>query len=474
MPAVSDTTRTLTYSELSERSISIAAAISRHGVRTGDAVVVAQERTTDAIATVLGLACVGAAYVPVDPSEPELRIRRILDGAGAACAVVDALGLEQLAAVDVPILDVSAITSSVDVAPVHAELAYILYTSGSTGIPKGVEVTQENVLSLLAGSTAWADVQPTDVWASFHAFTFDISIWEIWGSLTTGGHLVLLPRSAQRDVAHLDQLLRQFRIAHLCQTPTALRWFGAHVGRHGIPPDLRSLFICGERLDFHTLEPFQSKIAANALHAWNLYGPTEATVYALGHRITVDEISSDRSVIGKPLPHIDVKLEQRADSFELLLGGEGVARGYRGDPDLTSERFPVIEGSRWYRTGDIVRKLENQELEFLGREGGFVKVRGYRVEPDEVVAALCAHSSVADAGVCVLEVRGYESLVAAVVLHEGEAFEDSELRRHTASLLPEYMRPSRIVPIARLPRLPSAKLDRVALAEVVSDRLSNP
>ena len=483
-PAVSDEEGTSTYAELRRQAFGVAGRLAYAGVARGDAVLVAAGRTREAVAAILGVALAGAVYVPLGPDEPAPRVSAIVEDSGAAVALADALAAGTLGSAGLRVLDLAAgpgpgPAPGAGGAPPSLgtdDLAYVFFTSGSTGRPKGVEITHGSFAAFLAGARTWAGLGRDDVLACFHAFTFDISLWELWGPLTYGAHVVVVPQLAQIDAALLLETLASRRVTRLHQTPTALRQLGAAVARAGVPESLRSLFVGGERLDFRWLEPFAEAMAERRLEPWNLYGPTETTIAATGRPIRLEETRVEApSLIGRALPHVEVGVFDEdgapAREGELVISGPGVGRGYRGLAG--DERFGRDAlGRRVFRTGDLVRVDEGGELEFLGRSGGFVKVRGYRIEPDEVTTALESHPDVIEAAVCATDALGEaDELAAAVVLQPASTVTDRDLRRHVGARLPAHMRPARIVVVDALPRLPSAKLDRNGVHELVADLL---
>jgi acyl-coenzyme A synthetase/AMP-(fatty) acid ligase len=250
--------------------------------------------------------------------------------------------------------------------------------------------------------------------------------------------------------------------------------FAGRVAEIGVPKRLARLLLAGERLDFGALEPFLPAVASGGLEVWNVYGPTEATVYATAYRVTAGDIRRERrSLIGRPLPGVGVRIDRpAADGVgELWLTGPGIADGYLDDIQLTERQFPRGYGQRWYRTGDLVRDVGDGVLEFAGRNGGYLKIRGFRVEPGEVVAAVTAYPGVAAAAVAVIAASQGDVLVCAVVRGSGKTLSELELRRHLGHTLPSHMRPGRIVFIDRLPRLSSGKLDPHALRNLVEQRI---
>ena len=370
-----------TYGELQRRAKQIAAAcIAAAG--PGRPVVVCCERSAAAVAGIVGAAYAGSPFVPMDTDEPAARLAQILRIANPGVAIVDSTGAERFSELGIPMVDVSP--SKQDPAAFAAtplDLAYILFTSGSTGVPKGVEVPEASLVSFLVGARSWAALTPTDVVASFHSFTFDISMWEVWGALTHGSTLVVLPRISQVDPQRLVHELHANGVTRLCQTPTAIRQLCNSMGV--VPASIKSIFICGEKLDFAILEPLVPSVRSGQVALFNLYGPTEATIYATGYRISATDIEREpRSLIGSSLPHVATALIANGrqvftpgDEGEILLSGPGVARGYRQNPEETARRFVGDGPRRSFATGDIARLVEHNGLEFLGRSGGWSSVR---------------------------------------------------------------------------------------------------
>jgi amino acid adenylation domain-containing protein len=459
----------ITYGALCERASAIAAKLAERGLAEGQVIVTA-DRSAEAVAAFVGVAWAGAVYVPVDPEEPGNRVQKILESSGARAVVCTAACEPFAAGLGLPYICTSnlGVSGRRPMAPRRGEGAYMLFTSGSTGVPKGVQVTTSNLTALLAGAQSWARPSDRDVWACFHAFTFDISVWEIWGALTNGASVVVMPRTAQLDPLMLCELLEKHRVTRLCQTPTALAALMTRAS-NDVPSSLHSLFIAGERLDFQTLAPVAPKLEQGSLEAWNLYGPTETTVYATGRRISPSEARREhRSLIGLALPHVQVDVRdehglprESGEEGEIWISGSGVADGYMPRSHPSNENFGWSDGVRYFRTGDYARSVDG-DIEFIGRRNGFVKVRGFRIEPDEVAHAIRSHDQVADTLVVDVHVGSRTELVAVVVRADSR-LADRALRDYVAQQLPTYMRPARIVFVDRLPMLPSAKIDREAV-----------
>ena len=435
----------LTYRELQERAGRVARRMIAGGLRPEQRVAVLAERSPDLIVNLLAVLQAGGAYLPLDPAHPQERRDWMVRDAGAI-----PLTLEETEA-DLP-----------QVLP--DSLAYVMYTSGSTGTPKGVAVTHRNVVRLVRGAD-YAEMDHT--WLQLAPVSFDASTLEIWAPLLNGGRLVLFPGR----IASLEELARVIERRGVTSAWLTAGLFHEMVdGRlDGLAP-LRQLLAGGD-----VISPDHARRVREAhpgLALINGYGPTEGTTFTCCHRIlTMEETVGETVPIGRPIANarayvLDGRLDPQPVGAwgELYAGGDGLARGYLGRPDLTAERFVPDpfggEGERLYRTGDSVRWRADGTLEFQGRLDSQLKIRGFRVEPGEVEAALLACPGVSRGAVTVID----KSLAAFWV---GEARAD-ELRARLRERLPEPMVPTRYVPIPDLPLTPNGKVDRRALAALAS------
>ncbi|WP_412543323.1 amino acid adenylation domain-containing protein [Longispora sp. K20-0274] len=470
-PAVTDDTRTLSYRQLDEAADRLAARLRALGVGPGDLVGLGTGRTVDSPVAILAILRAGAAYVPLDPGYPADRLRMMVADARITALVGDpahhhGLGADRVvdprAALDGPHAGGPVVPASAGVGP-H-DPAYVIYTSGSTGRPKGCVVTHGNVLALLDAALPLFDVDSTDRWSLFHSISFDFSVWELWAAFATGATVVMVPGAAALSGEGLVEFLARERITVLSQVPSVFRSLAVAHRQAGRPPlALRYVVFGGESVDLDAAREFAGDAGPRMV---NMYGITETTVHATFHELT----PADRgSPIGRPLGHLNIEL--RADDGspvppgepgELWLTGPGVSAGYLHRPDLTAARFPTVDGRRYYRSGDLARQAPDGRLEYLGRTDQQVKLRGFRIELGEIEAVLRAHPQVADAGVAVwTSPAGARFLVGCVA----PAVPD-DLRAYAGRTLPAHMVPSRYVPVPALPRTPSGKLDRAALAEV--------
>ncbi|WP_261720514.1 non-ribosomal peptide synthetase [Streptomyces sp. FZ201] len=442
----------VSYGELNARANRVAHALIGAGVGRGDLVAVRMGRGADLVAALLGVWKAGAAYVPVDPAYPVERQEWLL----ADCvpvAVVESVPVEG------PECD------PVGVGGEPGDVAYVIYTSGSTGRPKGVVVEHRQVVRLFRAAGEWCRVGAGDVWSFFHSFAFDFSVWEVFGALTSGGSVVVVPGEVARSAEEFYALVCGEGVTVLSQTPSAFAQLVAVRGVRALPHALRYVVLGGEALEPGVLRPwFACEPGVTVL---NMYGITEATVHVTVRRVTEADVGLSVSPIGVPLGDMRAYvLDGRMRPVpvgvvgELYVGGAGVARGYLGRPELTAERFledPFVPGGRVYRTGDLVRCSVSGELEYVGRNDAQVKVRGYRIEPGEVEAALLECPGVREAAV----IARQDSLVAYFVGEDTGTTED--LRQSLTQRLPSYLVPSAYVRLDAFPLTVNGKLDRSAL-----------
>jgi nonribosomal peptide synthetase DhbF len=341
------------------------------------------------------------------------------------------------------------------------------------------------VLRLFQATERWFGFGAGDVWTLFHSYAFDFSVWEMWGALLHGGRLVVVPFETSRDPGAFRALLAAERVTVLNQTPSAFRQLAAadEAAGGGDDLELRCVVFGGEALDPGSLRPWVERHGDARPRLVNMHGITETTVHDSFRPVTRADVEAGAaSPIGRPLPDgrlyvLDPAGEPAPPGVpgEMCVGGAGVARGYLGRPELTAERFVPdpfagVPGARAYRSGDRVRRLASGELEYLGRVDHQVKVRGFRIEPGEVEAAVAAHPAVRQALVLAREDRpGDRQLVAYVVAADGGAVEPRGLREWTAERVPDYMVPAAFVVLETIPLTPNGKVDRRALPPPVRE-----
>ncbi|WP_149183671.1 non-ribosomal peptide synthetase [Streptomyces sp. TRM49041] len=470
--AVRHGTTTLDYAALDRWSEAIAHRMRDRGVRHGDPVAVCLGRGPAAVAALLGTLKAGAHYIPVDPAAPAERTRTVLADAGVRHALVDDTAelpgpLELvMAGANAPVREVPSLAPT----STPADLAYVLYTSGSSGTPKGVMIEHRSVTHFSRTIARAYEIGVGDRVLHFAPLTFDVSVFEIFTTLLAGGELVIATDDERRDPALLQARLRDDAVT-VAELPPALLPLLDQAGL----PDLRLVSVGGEAFPGKLVAEW----TAGERRFVNGYGPTEATV-----AVTLMDCtgSYDRNPpIGRPMPgHQAFVLDERLRPVppgvpaELCVAGPGVARGYLGRPELTAERFvtnPYADGpetERLYRTGDLVRWLPGGNLEFLGRTDRQLKLRGHRIEPGEVEAVLVGHPSVQQAVAVAQPAAGGERMLVAYVTVEqvgayaSEVADAEGLRAYAASRLPGYMVPVVMV-LEELPLTPHGKVDTAAL-----------
>jgi amino acid adenylation domain-containing protein/FkbM family methyltransferase len=414
----------LIYRELNEKSNLQAFTLIEKGVRPDTIVGIKVERSLEMIIGIMGILKAGGAYLPIDPDYPQERINYMLADSGAKIVLTS----DAINRVPTPNhLSFHPSTLLPFYPSQSSSLAYIIYTSGTTGKPKGSLIEHRNVVSLMVHDHYLFKFGSSDVWTMFHSYCFDFSVWEMYGALLYGGKLVIISRNMARDPQQNLQILKEQQVTVLNQTPSAfyqLAW--QELESPGKNLRLRYVIFGGEALAPARLKPWKEKYPRTKLI--NMFGITETTVHVTYKEIDQNEIESNISNIGGPLPTLNVyimdrnqKLQPIGAAGELFVGGAGVCRGYLNQPGLTAEKFghdfwdcqdqKLLRGvqgggfleksspgrRRLYKTGDLGRWQPNGNIEYLGRIDHQVKIRGYRVELGEIEAQLMRHFAVKEA-----------------------------------------------------------------------------
>ncbi|HVH12265.1 MAG TPA: amino acid adenylation domain-containing protein, partial [Longimicrobium sp.] len=471
-PALAWDAEVLTYGELDARADRLAQRLVRRGVGPEDRVGVLLERGADLVVAILAVLKAGGCYVPLDPAYPPERLRWMMTDAGIRTVVSRGEVDIPMEHADVVLLDADPVPDGSGAgppprprrSPVAENLAYVFYTSGSTGRPKGVMVSHREVVQLVS-VLPYLRMGPGDRVAQASSTSFDAAVFEIWAALANGATLVGIPRDVLLSTPALARTLRSERITFLYQTAGQL---GHHVREQAdVYASLHQLVFGAEAAGTEGVRRLlRDGRPANVLH---VYGPTETTVWCTTE--PVDALAEDAlSVpIGRPVPNaraavVDASLLPLPPGLpgELCVGGACVARGYLGRPALTAERFvPDAHGppgARMYRTGDRVRWKADGRVEFLGRLDAQVKLRGMRVEPGEVEAALEACPGIRQARAVVREDAPGDRRLVAYVVQDGES-DAEEWRARLRRTLPEHMIPAAFVSLDALPLTANGKLD---------------
>jgi amino acid adenylation domain-containing protein len=468
----------LSFAELDERSSRLASFLVGLGVGSEVLVGICVERSVQMLVGLLGVLKAGGAYVPIDPAYPVERQAFMLSDSGAPVVLtqerlVEGLPVEGVEVVcldrDWPVVaGCSAVAPEVVCDP--EQLAYVIYTSGSTGKPKGVQITHRSLVNFLWSMRDRPGLGADDVLVAVTTLSFDIAGLELYLPLVVGARLVIAEGEVVSDPRALAGLLESSGATVLQATPTTWRMlvdsgWSAGGGLKGL---------CGgEALPVVLAD----RLVAVGVELWNMYGPTETTIWSTCYRVPGGEgsISIGRPIANTTLLILDESMQPVPDGEigELWIGGDGLARGYRGRPDLTEERFvadPFDEtaGARIYRTGDLARYRADGNVEFLGRIDHQVKVNGFRIELGEIETVLARHPDVADA-VVVARGEGASAELAAYVVPK-QAVAAYELREYAAEKLPVYMVPSTVTPLGAFPLTPNGKVDRKALPEPTRSR----
>ncbi|MBP2455952.1 non-ribosomal peptide synthetase [Mycolicibacterium lutetiense] len=455
--------RSMSYRELDEASNRLAHHLTGHGAGPGECVALVLNRSVDAIVAILAVLKTGAAYLPLDPAYPDARIAVVVSDARpvAAVTVGGLVGrLDRLGVVVVDVADrrIEAQSSSALPVPTGDDIAYVIYTSGTTGVPKGVAVPHSNVAGLL--SSLELGLPPAGVWSQWHSYSFDVSVWEIFGALLSGGRLVVVPDAVAGSPDELHALLIAEQVTVLNQTPSA----AAALSSEGL--ESAALVVAGEACPVELVDRW----APNRLMV-NGYGPTETWYTSFSAPLVAGSgvVPIGVPVSGAAFFVLDPWLRPVPAGVvgELYVAGSGLACGYLGRGGLTGSRFvacPFAAGQRMYRTGDLVSWGSDGQLLYLGRADEQVKIRGYRIELGEVQAVLAGLEGVGQAAVIAREDRpGDKRLVGYVTESSSGTVDSVTARTALAQRLPSYMVPAAVVVLDALPLTVNGKLDRRAL-----------
>jgi amino acid adenylation domain-containing protein len=469
---------TLTYRMLDESADELAHELRQQGVAPEVLVGICMDKTPEMIIGILAVLKAGGAYVPLDPRSPAARMAEaplhLVLTADVPASHLGSFGCPLLS-VDSGAAHTAATPSAQVVRPAGTvqpdNLAYVIFTSGSTGQPKGVAVEHRSVVYSTLARTA---LYPSSrAFLLLSAMTSDSAVAGIFGTLTRGGALHLPAPGTEADVVEIGRLIKEHAIDATVTLPSLYDLLLDTAEPNSLR-SLRTVTVAGERCP--TALPVKSRAKLPAVELYNEYGPTEASVWCTVWRASEEDIANLATVpIGRPTPGTSIsildgagRLVPRGEQGELAVSGPGVARGYHGRPDLTDRVFDADPygppGVRRYRTGDLARFRADGQLEFLGRIDRQVKIRGHRVEPDEVEAAMANHSGVRQVAV-IADEQGVQVRLAA--FFTGDPIAPSRLQEHLRGTLPAHMVPSRISRIDAFPATANGKIDRNALVTLL-------
>ncbi|MBG6069641.1 non-ribosomal peptide synthetase [Micromonospora ureilytica] len=483
--AVSDGARELTYRQVDEASTVLAARLAAVGVGRGTLVGLCVQRSVSLVVAMVAVLKTGAGYVPLDPGHPHARLRAVLADAGCPVVVGDASWRGVFTEVPTFVAIDDAGTDDVGgsftpVAVCDDDTAYIIYTSGSTGKPKGVRVTHRNVLRLFTTTDELFDFTHTDVWSMFHSAAFDFSVWEIYGALLHGAHVVVVAHTTTRDPDAMWHLIRERHVTVLSQTPTAFANLAKAAAATAHPPtDLRYVIFGGELLQPATLTTWATHYGTTTPHLVNMYGITETTVHVTHHTITPEDLTQPHSPIGRALPDLTIDLLDPDGNpvpdntlGEMFISGPGLSLGYHQRPALTAHHFPPNPHphhhthTRRYRTGDTATRQPDGTYHYHGRTDHQIQLRGYRIEPHEIEHTLQTHPHVHTAHITLTTTTDHPHLTAHITLTPhtpNNPHTQKTIRNHLNHHLPPHMIPTHIHTHTHLPTTTNGKIDPTQL-----------
>ncbi len=462
---------TLSYGGLDRRANQLAHHLAGLGIGPERLVAIAVSRSASMLVGLLGIMKAGGAYVPVDPTYPAERVEYMLENAGASVLVTEEKLLDSLPTVEAHVVCLDRDWSEVEREAADApstrataeNLAYVIYTSGSTGKPKGVEIPHRALVNFVWTMKDRPGLARDDVLLAVTTLSFDIAGLELYLPLVSGARVVIAPEVATSNPAELARMIDRFGVTVMQATPTTWRML---VDAGWSPPRHLKALCGGEALPLALADA----LVERNLELWNMYGPTETTIWSTTAPITTrgEPLTIGRPIANTTLYVLDESLRPVAVGAEgeLHIGGDGMARGYRGRPDLTAERFipnPFDPDARIYKTGDLVRYRESGEVEYIGRLDHQVKVRGFRIELGEIETVLSRHPAVNSAVAMAREDSPGDPRVVAYVIQDGNPAAANELREYVGRSLPPYMVPSAVVTLDEFPLTPNGKIDRKAL-----------
>ncbi|MEO5330729.1 MAG: amino acid adenylation domain-containing protein [Magnetococcus sp. YQC-5] len=483
-PALDFEHTTLSYRMLNEQANQLAHHLMASGVQPGTLVGISLERSLETVIGLLAILKAGGAYVPMDPNHPKERLGLMIEDAQLSFMVVQSALMAHLpphqARMIVLDRDEAVIRQhpttnpNTQVTPQHP--AYVIYTSGSTGRPKGVVVLHGRLTRMFLVTRNWFHFDEQDVWSLFHAFSFDFSVWEMWGALLFGGRLVVVSRATSRSPEAFYDLLHTKQITVLNLNPSVFQALTSlEESGHVKQLSLRLVIFGAEPLKVQNLRPWFDRHGDQTPQLINLYGITESTVHTTYHALSRADLQETNLKIGPPraelhpLYILDDHLQPVPIGVpgQLYVGGGCLAIGYLDQPELTAKAFlpdPFCDypESRLQKTGDLARFLPDGNIAFLGRKDYQVKVRGFRIELGEIEAVLVQHPDVYEAAVTTWEEHPGEKQLVAFVEAPGTqpASQPEQLRAFLKRKLPDYMIPTRFVVMETLPRSPNGKVDR--------------
>ena len=480
--------QSLTYQELNIKANQLARKLLKSGIKPEQIVGVILDRSLELVVAIYGILKAGGAYLPIDPEYPEDRINFMIEDASLDLVITSNQFTEKIKEDNVSFFNLEPGAKNVDdetaenleISANPEQLAYVIYTSGSTGKPKGVMIEHRSICNRLVWMQEEYQLMQEDRVLQKTPFSFDVSVWEFFWPLLFGARLVIAKPEGHKDSSYLIDLITASKITTIHFVPSMLKIF---LQQQGVSEctSLQRVICSGEALEYETKEEFFSKLNCGF---FNLYGPTEAAVDVTSWDCA-KELDIKGVPIGKPIANTQTYILDERQQLapigvpgELYLGGVQVGRGYLNRPKLTEERFVTdpfrkSQDNRLYKTGDLVRYLDNGVIEYLGRNDFQVKIRGFRIELGEIEQALLTYGSIVKAAALARnDLPGGHQIVAYLVLNNLN-YSEQDLRAHLKNTLPDYMIPGYFMVIDEFPISVNGKLDRHSLPVPDTTQLGN-
>ena len=478
----------MTYAELNQKANQLAHHLNQLGVQPGVRVASCMEPSLEVLVGILAIFKAGGVYVPLDPSHPQERLVAMLEDTQPPVLLTQSHLTSVVPAIVPTVLCLDQEWQTIQHQPTHNpnhpidlnQTAYIIYTSGTTGKPKGVMASHANLVNYIWVAQEKYGFNTQDVMPAIARFTFSITMFELWSPLVAGGTLILLERDHVLDFKRMVQTLQQATIVHM--SPSLLRKLLAYIQESGIDTQtfnhLKHVSSGGDIVPPDLLENMET-VFANA-EIYVIYGCSEISCMGCTYPVLRDQTIT-KTKVGKPFNNVSVRLYDPHQNLvpigvvgEIHFGGDGITQGYLNREELTAEKFITIDGQRFYRTGDLGRFDEAGNLEILGRSDYQIKLRGIRIEPGEIEAALRKAPGVREGVVVARELgKSEKSLVAYIVPSPLQTPNKAEIRRFLQAKLPDYMVPSTFVVLEALPVNINQKVDRQALPAPTQEDLAS-
>ncbi|MBE6047946.1 MAG: amino acid adenylation domain-containing protein [Clostridium sp.] len=473
--AVSYKDTELKYSELAEQSNSLAKILLKKGVKPGEKIVISVPQDEKLIILIQAIIKAGAVYIPVDPGYPMERIAFIVQDSQASFVISNntsgEFGKEVLNISYEELLNSDENVKDIQLPENLDKNGYVIYTSGTTGKPKGVSVPSKNIVALINATREEFDLNENDVWTMFHSYSFDFSVWEMWGCLLTGGKLVIVPRETAKSHYDLHALLIEKKVTVFNQTPASFYALqNVDSEKRGAQlTSIRLIIFGGEALDTAKLQLWFKRYPSTKCRLVNMYGITETTVHVTYRDVHCREQAYLNKSVGKALKGWEISIRNKDGQRclvgmegEIWISGVGVANGYLNRNELNKEKFVVDENNtKWYRSGDLGRFRVDGSIDYLGRIDNQVKIRGFRIELDEIKNVLLKIPYVEDSVVTVVSNDGEDAARKQLYgfIKVKEEHEQAEIKKYLSMRLPDYMIPNKIVNVAEIPMTINGKVD---------------